>query len=279
MKKLFGVLVAASPLFGQLVWKDLPGGRLELQDHGKPAFVYNYGEQLPAGVPEDRRRCCYIHPVYTPSGVAVTDDFPKDHYHHRGVFWSWPQIFVDGGERLDTWILKGALPRHERFVEKGKRLVVENGCYAGDKRIVKEQVTIEPKAATSAGREFTVTLVLEAEGQPVRLVGAPETGKGYGGLSVRFAPRERTAISTADGPISKDEDLIPHKWAEFSALYGGKPATLRVTPDPKNPNEPNVWCLRFYGFIGASWPARAGSTLEPGKPVRLRFTINTRDGN
>jgi hypothetical protein len=38
-------------------WLDLGGGRLELHEDGKAHFVYNYGPQLPAGVPEDRRRC------------------------------------------------------------------------------------------------------------------------------------------------------------------------------------------------------------------------------
>ncbi len=278
MKMLFAVLAAVSPLCAQLSWKELGDGRLQLLDAGKPAFVYNYGPQLPAGVPEDRRRCCYIHPVYTPAGTVVTDDFPKDHYHHRGVFWSWPQVFVDGGPRLDSWMMKGVATRHERFVEKtASRLVVENGWYAGDTKIVKETVSIEPKAAAGKSREFTVTLVMEATAKPVRLVGAPEAGKGYGGLSVRFAPREGTAILTSEGPIQKDEDLVPHAWTEFSASYGGHPAALRVTADAGNPGEPNAWCLRFYGFVGPSWPARAGATLQPGTPVKLRYTIAVAD--
>jgi hypothetical protein len=57
-------------------------------------FVYNYGMQLKPGVPEDRRRACYLHPVWTPGGTIVTDDFPADHYHHRGIFWAWPRVKV-----------------------------------------------------------------------------------------------------------------------------------------------------------------------------------------
>ncbi|MBI4909121.1 MAG: PmoA family protein [Acidobacteria bacterium] len=278
MKKLFGALVAVSPLWAQLSWKELDGGRLQLLDAGKPALVYNYDPQLPAGVPEDRRRCCYIHPVYTPAGVAVTDDFPKDHYHHRGVFWSWPQVFVDGGPRLDSWMMKGITTRHERFVEKSaRRLVVENGWYAGDTKIVKEFVTIEPRAANGKSREFVVTLMLEATAKPVRIVGAPESGKGYGGVSVRFAPRQGTTLRTSEGQLKKDEDLVPHAWAELEASYQGRVAALRVTADPANPGEPNVWCLRFYGFIGASWPARTGAVIEPGKAAKLRYTISAAD--
>src|SRR5437879_2611840 len=84
-------------------WKDLGGGRIELNEHGKPALVYNYGPQWKEGAPEDRRRCCYIFPVYTPAGVSMLDDFPKDHPHHRGLFWAWPVVEA-GGKRYDSWM-------------------------------------------------------------------------------------------------------------------------------------------------------------------------------
>jgi hypothetical protein len=40
-------------------WKDIGDGRMELREQGNAALVYNYGPQLKAGAPEDRRRCCY----------------------------------------------------------------------------------------------------------------------------------------------------------------------------------------------------------------------------
>ena len=68
-------------------------------------FVYNHGvitrEDLPAA--EHRRsRGCYIHPLYGLSGEQLTDDFPSDHYHHHGVFWTWPHVMVHG-QQHDLW--------------------------------------------------------------------------------------------------------------------------------------------------------------------------------
>jgi AcrR family transcriptional regulator len=40
-------------------------------------------------VPEKFRRSCYIHPLYGLDGEVMTEDFPVDHRHHRGVFWAW----------------------------------------------------------------------------------------------------------------------------------------------------------------------------------------------
>jgi sugar/nucleoside kinase (ribokinase family) len=58
---------------------------------------------LPEGVPEDRRRSCYIHPIYGLDGQVLTDDFPKDHLdmlEEHGVS-------LDGVERSEnesfTW--------------------------------------------------------------------------------------------------------------------------------------------------------------------------------
>ncbi len=86
----------------------------------------------------------------------------------------------------------------------------------------------------------------------------------------------------ADGQtLSKDEDLNPHQWAELEGVYGGKRAILRITSDPKNLNAPYQWCLRNYGFVGASFPGRTpssdGYTLEPGKPVTLKFRVRVSD--
>jgi hypothetical protein len=56
---------------------------------------------------------------------------------------------------------------------------------------------------------------------------------------------------------------------------------LRITSDDKNPGVPMQWCLRNYGFIGASFPGRTASvdhyTLEPGKPLTLRFRVRIAD--
>ena len=70
LKRILPMLLAL-PLAAQspFAWKDIGDGRMELREGGKVALVYNYGPQLKAGAPEDRRRCCYIFPLDTPAGV------------------------------------------------------------------------------------------------------------------------------------------------------------------------------------------------------------------
>jgi len=283
---LWLALAIASPGVGQgeFAWHDA-GGRWELRERGKPVLVYNYSPQLKAGAPENRRRCCYIFPVYTPAGVSPLDDFPSDHWHHRGLFWAWP-IVEAGGRRYDLWMQFTARHRSVQIPRVNNsggqaQLEAENVWEADGRDIVRENLRLTVYPIQGAAREMDVALTWEAIHGPVTLAGSAEAGKSYGGFSARFAPREGT-ILRADGEVlSQDEDRTPRKWAELEGVYDGKRAVLRITPDEKNPGGPPQWCLRSYGFTGVSFPGRTRQvnsyTLDPGKALRLGFRVRVAD--
>jgi hypothetical protein len=281
-----GLVLALSALAqGPFEWKDLGDGRMELRENGQPALVYNYGPQLKEGAPESKRRCCYVFPIYSPAGVSMLDDFPKDHWHHRGLFWAWP-IVETGGKKYDIWMMFTA---RDRMVKPpivsagsgGARLVAHNVWEAEGKDIVREDMELRAYPVRGNSRDLEVELSWEALGAPVSLAGSPEAGKSYGGFCARFAPRENTVVRGDSEVIAKDEDLNPHRWAELEATYGGKRVAFRITPDRNDPGVPYQWCLRHYGFIGASFPGRTETvdhyTLEPGKPLTLRFYVRVTD--
>jgi len=262
----------------RFTFHDVEGGRVELRENGKPVFVYNAGMQLAPGAPEDRRRCCYVFPAYTPAGVSQLDDFPKDHYHHRGLFWAWNVVEAEG-RRYDPWTLRGpmrAQPGKELERKAGDTsavLAYENTWAIGDKQHVRERVRMEAKPAQGKQRTIDFTIDLEAIGQPVTLKGAPDQNKGYGGFSARFAPRTGTRILTPEGEVTKDEDHNPHKWVAYEAVYNGKKAGLRIEIDDRKAAAPNEWCLRLYGFAGVNYPGTKAHVLEPGKPLTLRYRV------
>jgi hypothetical protein len=249
---------------------------MELREGGKVALVYNYGPQLKAGAPEEKRRCCYVFPVYTPGGVSMLDDFPSDHWHHRGLFWSWPVVETEG-KKYDIWMMFTAKHRAAGAVSvSGGTLHASNVWEAGGKDIVKEDLRLTVLPASGNTREMDVELTWEALGAPVTLRGSAEAGKSYGGLSTRFAAREGTVLRADGLVIVKDEDLVPHKWAELEGVFDGKRVALRITAETAM-----QWCLRNYGFVGASFPGRTatvdGYTLERGKPLTLKFRVAVRD--
>jgi hypothetical protein len=279
MRRAVLAFAIALPVFAQspFAWKDIGGGRVELREGASPVLVYNYGPQLKEGAPENRRRCCYVFPVYTPAGVSMLDDFPRDHWHHRGLFWSWP-VVETGGKKYDIWMNLTAKPRSVKPpVTSKNRLDAENVWEADGKDIVREKVAIVAQPATGNSRDLEFELTWEAIGAPVTLAGSEEKGKSYGGFSARFAAREATVVRADGETLTKDEDLTPRHWAELEGVYAGKRAVLRITSE----GAPPQWCLRNYGFIGASFPGRTAAvdryTLEPGKPLTLRFRVRITD--
>ena len=121
---------------------------LGLWENDKPVLVYNHGLIARPEVQGARARACYFHPVYGLDGEVLTDDFPKDHLYHRGMYWAWPHIKINDQE-YDLWSARGELRQvFRRWLAKeadagGAKLGVENGWFAGDKQLVREQVQVD----------------------------------------------------------------------------------------------------------------------------------------
>jgi len=299
--------LAAGVASAEFRFRDVNANSVELAENGSPVFVYNHGMMLKEGVPADRTRCCYLHPVYAPNGVVVTDDFPRDHYHHRGISWMWPEVTVDG-KTYDLWTIKGILAKFEKWDRKeagaGRAvLAFTDGWYIGDciaqrtaaggrptaeelilpagaapfcagsKKVVEENVEIVANAVANGRRDLDFTLRLRAVAGDVSIAGTPDQKKGYGGFNIRFAPRTGTLIDTAAGPDVPDSDLAPNGWAELRGDFGGKNAGARITIDPANPGFPSGWCLRHYGFLGVDFPGLQPHRLDTRQALTLKFRV------
>jgi len=116
-------------------------------------------------------------------------------------------------------------------------------------------------------------LRFESLGKTIRLQGAPTDAKGYGGFCVRFAPREETVITTDAGRETEDTNMVPHAWAREDGVFEGGRAGLRIDIDPANPDYPNGWCLRHYGFLGVNFPGNEVYELQPGQPLQLQYSV------
>lgn len=250
---------------------------LGLWEGEKKVFVYNHGILLKEGVPEDRARSTYLHPIYGLDGEVLTDDFPKDHYHHRGLFWAWPHVKI-GDQDLSLWAIQGI---HQRFVKWGDReatatravLNVENGWFIDQKKVVSETVKLTVHPATEAGRAMDVELTWVPLDQPVTLQGA--AGKSYGGLTLRFAPRENTVITTPQGNGKEDLSVTRLKWADLSSTVQGAsaPSGAAIFISPDHPDYPPTWLTRHYGVLCVGWPGVEEQALPPGKPIHCRYRV------
>jgi hypothetical protein len=258
-------------------FKDIGDKSLGLWYDDRPVLVYNFGEKSLPGVRAAGTRSSYVHPIYGTEGEILTDDFPADHYHHHGLFWGWPHVSIDSRE-YDLWKMRGIRIEFKRWAVKETDafravLAVENEWLVRDKPVVEEELWLEVTPAREEGWFIDVDLSWKPTTAPVTLVGAE--GKSYGGLTLRFAPRTETTITTPDGRASEDLLMTKLPWADLSARFRGasQPSGATVFVAPDHPDFPPEWMTRDYGVLAVGWPGIKSKTIEPGETVTCRYRV------
>jgi hypothetical protein len=263
---------------------------LGLWEHKKPVLVYNHGPIAPSDTPGARARACYVHPVYGLDGEVLTDDFPKDHLYHRGMYWAWPHIKI-GGQEFELWTARAEL--RQVFIRwlaqetgtEGAKLIVENGWFAGDKQLVREQVRINVHPASADSRAIDVELSWTPIDQPLTLSGAE--GKSYGGFNFRFGPRTKTIITVPEnsalpagvvapsGHISDDLVVTKLPWADFAGDFQGAAGAsgAAIFVHPQHRDYPPTWMTRHYGLVSVGWPGVEPQTFPPNEPITCRYRV------
>ncbi len=263
---------------------DVSDKSLGLWDGEAPVLVYNRGMITAEHVPEKdarRTRACYVHPLYGLSGEVLTEDFPRDHFHHHGIFWTWPHVKIDGKE-YDLWADRGIKQRFVRWLAKEAGPVagtigVENGWFVGDTKVMIERVWIRTYKPAGESRSLDLEFTWIPVDKPITLWGAG--GKSYGGLTVRFAPPSgrdpNTVITVPSGRTTGDLPDTPLAWADFTSMFGDHPTPsgAAVFVDPNHPDYPPTWLTRHYGPLCIGWPGVKPKTFAPGKPIRLNYRI------
>jgi len=264
--------------------EDVSDASLGMWDGDLPVLVYNHGTITAEHVPEKdprRTRACYVHPVYGLHGEVLTEDFPRDHYHHHGVFWTWPHVSIDG-EEYDLWADRGIKQRFVGWLARQAGPVagvigVENGWFVGDRKVMIERVWIRAYKPAGDTRSLDLEFTWIPVDRPITLWGAG--GKSYGGLTVRFAPPSRkdpqTTITVPNGPTTADLPDTPLAWADFTSRFGDSPTRSggAVFVDPGHPDFPPTWLTRHYGPLCVGWPGVKAKTFEPGVPIRFNYRI------
>ena len=263
---------------------------IRLSDGAEPVWVYNFGSMTRDDLPETekrRTRSCYIHPLYGLRGEVLTDDFPADHYHHHGVFWTWPHVGIHqpGGQvdHYSLWEDIGDL--RQKFVQWKERttdgtsatLSVENGWFVGEEKVMIENVTIRTFAINDEFNQKTRVIDLEflwiPTDKPVTLRGAEE--KSYGGLTIRFRPQTNTTITVPEGIAEGDLPETPLPWADFTSRFGTDEhrSGAAIFIPPTHPDFPPTWLTRYYGPLCVGWPGVKERTFQPKEEIRLSYRL------
>ena len=258
-------------------------GTLTVLEGSAQVLTYRFGDQLEGSLQPEQVRSCYIHPLYSPDGQVLTDDFIADHPHHHGVFWTWP-IVRTRDQTTQTWHPANLRQHFVRWLDRDTKsspavLSVENAWKLDGQDIVAlERVTLNIHPAADNSRKIDVELYIQALGGPLELQGAQDAGKGYGGLSIRGAPMFTGAFVTSDkGPLKEDINNAEFLWTDLSTNQRG----LSIFVAPDHPHFPTKWITRnsYAGFLNVSWPGLQAVVLKPEQPVTLRYRIYIHQGD
>ncbi len=233
-------------------------------------------------------RCNYIHPLWGADGSILTEDFPADHLHHRGVFWAWHQVWIGDKKISDSWELKDfeqevvefeffKLSYDEVQLKTEVDWKSELWKKAGEKvPYLKEHttITVHPQKGNYRKIDFEISLLALEEG--VR-IGGSDDKKGYSGFAVRMALPEDITFSGSEGMVEPEETAI--KSAGFINMAGkvgnkNSKGGIVIIDDSENPGYPQSWLLRAKNSMqNAVWPGRATVPVSTEQPLLLKYSL------
>ena len=261
---------------------------IELKENGRPVFSF---QLEPKSLDGKFTRANYVHPLYDPDGEIVTEDFPPDHRHHRGVFWAWHQVRLNGTQLCDSWNCKDIqwLPPTEsdswltkQAGTKSAKLTVVRDWVAPDPqakneslRVLRETVTITAWPLRESTRILDFDLRFQALIEGVT-IGGSENTKGYGGFSPRIRLAEDVIFQGRKG-ILKPQPQAAIKggpWVDIVRTLDGKKKGVAIMVHPSHPNFPLKWILRpNRSMQNAQWPGRKPVPVSTQTLTQLRYRL------
>jgi hypothetical protein len=241
------------------------------------------------------RRCHYIHPLYGLDGEVLTEDFPADHPHHRGIFWGWHQLWLGDKKVGDGWSLQDfSWDVYETKIITEKTLpptlqvkVLWKSPLHTDtldlpRPLVRETALIRAYPSENDRRfiDFRISLLALEEG--LRLGGSADD-KGYGGFTIRIRLPDELEFVGAVGPVQpKRTAVVGGAWMDFSGhfLSAQHVSGIAILVHKSNPGYPQPWILRRKKSAqNAVYPGRHPVALSTTKPLVLRYRLVVHHGD
>jgi hypothetical protein len=257
-----------------------------LSENGTPVFYYRKEPKTLTGTYVCNH---YIHPLFALNGDTLTEEFPPDHPYHRGIFWSWHQLYADSLSLGDDWVAEHVthdVTAVQTDIENGnatldlevqwRSALLENG-----RAFMKEntRITVYPTRAGVRLIDFEISLQALVQGVTM---GGSDDEKGYGGFCARLRLPDDLVFTSEDGAvIPQTLQVIAGAWMDFSGTFGPsrEPSGLAICCHPSTPNYPAPWILRQQTSMqNIVYPGRERVPLSMDRPTILRYRLVVHDG-
>lgn len=269
--------------------------KAEFEKNGRRVLEYQgpAGELPRPGIGDLYIRGGYIHPVVSPSGIRVTEDFPARHTHHHGIWFPWTRTQFQG-RNPDFWNM-GAGKGKVEFLYFGD---TASGPVWGGLKATHRFVDMTSTPHQIALNETWDIRVLALDGyeKPVSifdLVSRQEcAGKDplilpeyhYGGLGVRGRDEWDGAANchflTSNGETDRIKAHATRaKWCHMGGQVNGEWTGIAILSHPDNYRFPQPMRVHptepFFCFA----PQQAGDmSIEPGETYVSQYRFLVTDG-
>ena len=260
---------------------------IELTDNGKPVFFY---QRKPKSLTGQYVFTNYIHPLYGLNGDTLTEEFPPDHPYHRGIFWSWHQLYIDDKSLGDGWVNEGVsqdvinviTQKNQEAAQIILDVLWKSSTFQDRKPFLRENTTITVHEIESDIRKIDFEIVLKPLAEGFQIGGSPDE-KGYGGFCARLKLSDDLIFTSEDGAVKPQElQIKAGPWMDFSGRFGKdkKVSGMTILCNPSTPNYPEPWILRQKGSMQNSvFPGKKRLSIQTDQQVVLRYRIIIHDGN
>jgi Methane oxygenase PmoA len=279
------------------------GKALNLSVQGRRALSYQHATvEAPEGLDRIYRRSGQIHPLTTPLGRVVTDDFSPDHAHQHGLFFAWVNTTFND-RKVDFWNQqqKTGTVRHVETHETTGGPVFAQFVV----KLRHEDVTEPDKPAAALDEVCTVRLyrVLDrflidyesrqtcASNKPLQLHKYIYGGLGVRGNRAWLDPNAKgdeppnpgrsggSDFLTSEGKRRKDGNHTRPRWVDLSGKVDGETAGVSVLVSPANFRFPQPVRLHPTMPYFSISPVVVGEfSIIPGETYVSRYRIVVHDG-
>ncbi|KPL25183.1 MAG: hypothetical protein AMJ75_01865 [Phycisphaerae bacterium SM1_79] len=250
----------------------MPYHQAAFQRDGKELTRYHFGPNLERP---------FLFPVIGESGRSLTrmghPHDPESHSHHNSVWISHNDV-----EGVSFWSDRGGGKiRHKRIVKfedgmESASIVTENEWVTNGGKVLLLE-TREIAALPLDGSEWLIVIDMElkAVDKAAKLGKTP-----FGMIGVRMA--KTIGVNDGGGTIRNSEGAVNEKevfwkrarWVDYSGSITSKNTEgITLFDHPENPNFPSHFHVRNDGWMGASLTFDGPRTIEPDKPLHLRYRL------
>lgn len=246
-------------------------GAVEVQFDGKTVAAYLTANDVSNPTRANETYKPYLRIVDPTNGQAITKGPGGTYTHHRGIFFGWMRVGLDG-QRLDLWSMGAGRQVHTAFKEQSAKdgvaklvSLISWNDKKGQLIISEERTMILSSLASPGFLRVDFLTTVKAEAGDLLLEADPE----HGGVHYR-APQEVVASKTDYFfPVAKP---LPHKdldypWVGMNYTLGEKSYGVVQIDAPTNPRGTKWSAYRDYARFGA-YPHAA---LKKGENLSLKY--------